>query len=121
MQIELGWPAKALSPNFRCNVHWPRTRALAAAKKEAHGATLAAMMRGCAPKWAEQRIAFIITAYPPDKRERDDDNLVSSCKASRDGIALALGIDDSRFDLRPLQWGEPVKNGKIIITLEAAQ
>lgn len=119
MQIELGWPNKALSPNFRSRVHWPRTRALKNAKMEGHGACLAAMSGGGAPKWSNERIAFVVTAYPPDRRTRDDDNLKASLKAHRDGIALALGIDDSRFVER-FQWGEPVPNGKVIVTLEAA-
>lgn len=118
MQIELGWPNKALSPNAR--VHFMAlSRAKKAAKFEGQGACLAAMSGGGAPKWSNERIAFIVTAYPPDKRSRDDDNIKASLKAHRDGIALALGIDDSRFDER-FQWGEPVKNGKIIVTLEAA-
>ena len=34
---------------------------------------------------------------PPDKRRRDGHNLASSMKGAIDGIADALGIDDSRF------------------------
>jgi len=117
MMIELGWPANALSPNHRSRSHWPRTRALAAAKKEGFLACKAAMMGGGAPRWSNPRIAFVITAYPPDKRARDDDNVKASLKAHRDGIALALGIDDSRFAER-FQWGEPVRGGKIIVCLE---
>lgn len=77
------------------------------------------MQGGGAPK-IRDRIAFIVTAYPPDRHDRDDDNLLASLKAHRDGIARALQTDDSRFVQRPLQWAEPVKNGKIIVTLEAA-
>lgn len=33
------------------------------------------------------------------RRRRDDDNLSASCKAYRDGIADALGIDDHRLRL----------------------
>ncbi len=58
----------------------------------------------------------MITAYPPDNRVRDDDNLIAMLKGPRDGIAQALGIDDKAFDQR-LQWGEPVKRGRIIVTL----
>jgi crossover junction endodeoxyribonuclease RusA len=112
--IELGWPAKALSPNHRSRSHWPKTNALKAAKKEGYLATLAAMSGGGAPKWSNERFAFIVTAYPPDRHARDDDNLKASLKGQRDGIALALGVDDSRFDER-FQWGEPVKNGKVVV------
>jgi crossover junction endodeoxyribonuclease RusA len=119
IQIELGWPAKALSPNFRSRSHWPKTNALKKAKKEGHLSTLAAMRGGGAPKWSNAIIPFSITAYPPDLRDRDDDNLKASLKGHRDGIALALGIDDSRFAER-FQWGEPVKGGRIIVTIGGA-
>ncbi len=117
--IQLGWPAKALSPNHRSRSHWPRTNALKAARKEGYFATLAAMHGGGAPKWSSERFAFIITAYPPDRRARDDDNIKGAIKGHRDGIAQALGIDDSRFDER-FQWGEPVAGGKIVIEVRPA-
>ena len=47
------------------------------------------------------KIALWLAFYPPDRRARDDDNMVASFKAGRDGIALALGIDDKRFVMRP--------------------
>lgn len=116
MMVELGWPAKALSPNFRSRSHWPRTNALAKAKKESFYATKSAMV---GPKlwFDEDRIPLIITAYPPDKHARDDDNLIASLKGHRDGIAKALGIDDQRFDQHPILWGEPVPNGKIVVVI----
>lgn len=36
-----------------------------------------------------------LTFYWPTARKRDDDNAPASCKAYRDGIASALGVDDS--------------------------
>lgn len=47
------------------------------------------------------RIGLWVDFYPPDRRHRDDDNLIASFKAGRDGIALALGIDDKRFRCYP--------------------
>lgn len=121
LQIELGWPSRALSPNYRSRSHWPRTNALKSAKKEGYFAALAAMQGGGAPKWANERFAFIVTAYPPDKRSRDDDNLAASLKGHRDGIAQALGIDDSRFEQRPIQWAEPCKPAKIVVSIAPAE
>jgi hypothetical protein len=114
--IEIGWPAKALSPNFRSRSHWPKTNALAAAKKEAWGATLAALRGLKFDHDGVAKIAFVVTAYPPDRHARDDDNLNASLKGHRDGIAKALGIDDKFFDQR-LQWGEPVKGGRIVVAI----
>jgi crossover junction endodeoxyribonuclease RusA len=113
-QIELSWPAQALSPNARSRTHWKRTRAIKAARAEAWGATKA-VLPPCF-KHNGTRVRFLITAYPPDKRSRDDDNIKSSLKAARDGIAEAMGIDDSLFDER-FQWGEPCRGGKIIVTI----
>jgi crossover junction endodeoxyribonuclease RusA len=112
--IELPWPARELSPNYRSRSHWPLYRAKKAAKEQAFWAT-----RYEAPlawKHDGSRIAFVITAYPPDKRDRDDDNLIASMKAARDGIAAALKVDDHLFDQR-LQWGEPVKGGKVVVSI----
>ena len=39
-----------------------------------------------------------IEFYPPDKRKRDIDNMLASSKAGIDGIAQAIGIDDSIFN-----------------------
>lgn len=111
--IELGWPAKPLWPNFRSRSHWPKTRALSVAKMEGFAVTRAAL-HGRPFVHNDERIAFVITAYPPTKRHADDDNVTSAVKASRDGIAKALGVDDSLFDQR-LQWGEPVKHGKVVV------
>lgn len=119
MLVELSWPLRALSPNYRSRSHWPRTNA---AKKARHEAYWSARLMDIGPLTATQadaRLAFVITAYPPDKHHRDDDNLIASVKPYRDGIADALGVDDSRFDTR-LQWAEPVKGGKLVVEVKAA-
>lgn len=117
VNIELSWPAKALWPNASGvgRSHWRKTRAKSTAKAEAYYATLAALL-GSKFQHNGGRLPFVITAYPPTKRHADDDNLTAACKASRDGIARALGIDDKYFDQR-LQWGEPVKGGKIVVAV----
>ena len=35
-----------------------------------------------------------------------------------DGVCDALGIDDSRIKRTVLEWGEVVKGGKVVLTLE---
>ena len=52
------------------------------------------------------RLNLTIEAHPAVERGRDDDNLVNACKAHRDGIASALGMDDKLFDLQPVIWGD---------------
>lgn len=48
---------------------------------------------------ADGPIHVTLTFYPPDKRRRDLDGCISACKAYLDGLADALGVDDSRFTL----------------------
>lgn len=111
--IELGWPAKALSPNSREHF-MTKARFVKASRDTAYWATRAAMGLAKFSHDGEERVSFVVTAYPPDKRARDDDNLIASTKSFRDGIAKALGVDDKFFDQR-LQWGEPVPHGRLVI------
>lgn len=111
--IELPWPPRELSPNYRSRSHWPRTRALKKAKQWAHIATLA---RDNGTEPPEGTIPLLLTFYPPTAHQRDRDNLLASCKPYLDGIAQAWGVDDSRFDPR-VQIAEPTKNSKVVITI----
>jgi len=62
------------------------------------------------------RIKMKITFYPPDRKRRDDDNMIASFKAARDGLADALGVDDRRF--RPeYHFGEPDDPGRVEVQL----
>jgi crossover junction endodeoxyribonuclease RusA len=99
MLITLPWPDKGLSPNAR--LHWaPKAKLKAAARADAHILTRARMVASLTATAAiisPDKIPMTITFYPPDKRLRDDDNMVGSFKSYRDGIADALGVDDRRF------------------------
>jgi crossover junction endodeoxyribonuclease RusA len=115
LMIELGWPAKALSPNAREH-YMTVSRFKKAAKDTAYWATKATLGRAEFPHDGESRVPFVITADPPDKHGRDDDNLISQTKSVRDGIAKALGVNDKFFATR-VQWAEPVRNGKIVLVI----
>jgi len=113
VRVQLPWPSKDLSPNAR--VHWARkSRATRTARTEAWLVTGAVCRR---PGWP--RAAVALTFHPPDKRRRDLQNCIGSAKALVDGIADALGIDDSLFDCS-YQFGEPVKGGAVHVTLRGA-
>ena len=110
--IELPWPDRVLSPNSRA--HWAaKARATVKHKSWAHNATLA--FRNGFDRTGDT-IDVLITAYPLERRARDRDNQLASCKAYLDGIAYSLGIDDKHFNPR-VQWGEPSLNGKIVVSL----
>ena len=65
-----------------------------------------------------QFIGYSLAHYFPTAAVRDDDNADSACKAYRDGIADALGIDDRQ--LRKLKLSTIAKdagNPRVEITL----
>jgi crossover junction endodeoxyribonuclease RusA len=108
-----------LSPNFKRRKHWSAYRKPAAAYR-AHCAWLIVhwliQNRLSADKGALKLEA--ITFYPPDRRRRDDDGIIGSFKAGRDGIADALGVDDHVF--RPAyHFAEPVKGGLVVVSIVA--
>ena len=117
IRIELPWVAATLNPNRRNGTHWSWANA-AKTKRTADAQALALKAlraaRYAAPAGA---LALSVTFCPPDKRRRDMDNLFASLKADLDGVALALGIDDSAFEPVTLRRGEPVRHGRVILEI----
>ena len=104
LEFIVPWPPKELSPNAR--VHWATKSRKA--KKHRNDCWLIAS-RSIAKinyQFSTERLKFKMTFIPPDRRRRDDDNLVASMKAARDGISIALGIDDKRFITEPVMSDE---------------
>ena len=59
--------------------------------------------------------------HPPDKRRRDAQNMPHMLKAAIDGMADAMGRDDSNFRCTfPSKFSEVVKGGKIVVTVTPA-
>lgn len=95
-ELRLPWPPAELSPNRR--LHWARRAKFAKAYRErCFWETKAARTR---VDW-EGIVHLWLTFVPPDRRHRDDDNMIASFKSGRDGVAQALGINDKRFRLHP--------------------
>ena len=92
MTVTLPWPPSALSPNAR--THWRKKAPITKAYKEA---CWAIVKQSGMTVPDDGKLDLWIEFVPPDRRHRDDDNMLSSFKAGRDGLALALGIDDKRF------------------------
>lgn len=97
MIIRLPFPAKELMPNRKNGSHWTTT------KKVKDQQRLAG--RICALASGEFKdkggnIPLSLLYLTPDRRKRDLDNLLAASKAMLDGVAEALGVDDSRF--RPI-------------------
>lgn len=109
--IELPWPSPALNPNGRA--HW------AAKAKEAKLAKATAFYAAksiCPSKlnWSGVRIFWEF--HPKTANMPDGDNLVASCKNFQDGIALAIGIDDSKFKT-DYRISSPIKGGLVRVTI----
>jgi Holliday junction resolvase RusA-like endonuclease len=114
MELTLPWPSKDLSPNGR--VHWARkAKAAKAARADANLLTIAAGWPQCV--LPSGRLHLWLDFYPPTKRLPDDDNMLSRCKAYRDGIADALGIDDKRFVSHPWVKNEVRKGGQVVVRI----
>lgn len=108
--VTLPWPPSELSPNAR--VHWAQRSRVAKKYREACY-VLCKRANLVAPQ--SERIVLMADFYPPDRRHRDDDNMIASFKSGRDGIADALGVDDNRFILTPLVVREV--RGWVVVTL----
>ena len=110
MKIELPWPSRVLHPNSR--PHWAQ---LAKAKKAAREAAYwSVKASGLVHSFPDGPLHLWIDFYPPDRRKRDDDGLLSSMKAARDGIADALGLDDSRFVSHPRIHANCIRKGGVV-------
>lgn len=110
-QVLLPWPPKVLSPNARA--HWA-TRSKAAKAYRYRCFLGARQVLLSAPAG---RVLLVLEFMPPNRRRRDDDNLLASFKAGRDGLADALGIDDSVFVSQVRLLDETRPGGAVRVTL----
>lgn len=117
MIVTLPFPSPRLSPNAR--QHWRQhAEAKKQARADAHWETLRQLGFKAIRKIAasEGKIELTVRFYPPDRRKRDDDNMVAGFKSLRDGIASAIGVDDNRF--KPTyEFGEPEAPGRVEIEI----
>lgn len=91
MTLILPWPPRELSPNAR--THWSKK-----SKRAKHyRLTCMLLCKQAGIKAPAGKISLGLEFIPPDRRRRDDDNLVAAFKSGRDGLADALKVDDHRF------------------------
>lgn len=114
LKITLPWTNRLLSPNAR--VHWAVKRKLVEQAK--HWAYLAVFeqRKGEHAKPAG-KINYRCSFFPPDRRPRDEDNLIASLKSSLDGIAMALNVNDKCFHILEPIVGDAKKPGRVEIDL----
>lgn len=116
IRIEMPWPPAALSPNARG--HWSKRSKAAKAYRAECFMEMFVLVRKEKPAIPEGRLLLDLEFVPPDARRRDDDNCLAAFKAGRDGIAEALGVDDSRFTTMLRLSESTTKGGKVIVTIK---
>lgn len=112
--VTLPWPTGPLWPNSR--PHWS---VRAKHVRRAREAAWALCLEAGAPKGeAELRVSF----HPPRKPGLANiDNAIAACKGLVDGIADALGVDDSRLRIVwPVAFSEPIKGGAVVVEIAPA-
>lgn len=109
MKLTLPWPPTGLSPNDR--VHWAaKSKLVKAYRTDCYWAAKAGGVRVVdAPE-----LALTITFHPPRRGRIDRDNRIAAFKAGQDGLAEAMGCDDSIF-VPTYRLGEPIKGGAVIV------
>lgn len=114
LTIELPWPPRGLSPNARLKV-FPKAQLFRETKMSTLAVAKKALGRRTVKLAKDDRMNLTLICTPPVMRYRDEDNLIANCKATFDGLALALGIDDHLFHFREQVWHEPKKPGSLVI------
>ncbi|WP_067753065.1 RusA family crossover junction endodeoxyribonuclease [Orrella dioscoreae] len=120
LTIELPWPDMGLMPNRKNGRHWTATHGkMAAARDMAALAARQALGRNAIP--SQGRMKVTLTFVAPDRRRRDIDNLLACMKSQMDGIAIALGVDDSQFRPITLDDGlDTARRGFVRVDITAA-
>lgn len=115
-EVIFPWPSKDLNPNVRS--HWSAKSKAAKAYRAACYVLTKQALNGNGrnyPPLAE-KLHLWLSFYPPDRRHRDDDNMIAAFKSGRDGLAEALGINDKKFVTHPMVMGEIGGMVKVRIT-----
>lgn len=106
--IKFPWPPRELSPNAR--THWAqKARVVRKCRYDAGILTLQALLKGMVDINSEkvERVDVSFTFTPPDKRPRDEDNLIASMKPFLDGMAEKLGVNDKKFHYLEVSFTAP--------------
>jgi crossover junction endodeoxyribonuclease RusA len=116
--VELPFPDSNLMPNRARREHWRSKAGYAqiarmTAKVEAYNAK---------PRYdysfpLGERIPLTLKFYPPDRRERDLDNLLAAMKSALDGVSDALDINDRMFCPITVDWGSIEKGGRVVVVI----
>ena len=117
IRIVLPWPDSRLMPNRRNGKAWQSTHAQKVRARQ-DGYLAAIQARGAGFDTQSDTLPMSITFVAKDRRKRDLDGLYGSLKHYQDGIAQALGVDDSRFRPVTLDYAlDAEKKGFVIVEI----
>tara|TARA_R110000868_G_scaffold211993_2_gene462013 strand:- start:1464 stop:1850 length:387 start_codon:yes stop_codon:yes gene_type:complete len=114
MIIKLPFPAAELFPNRKNGKHWTATNEVKEVQKCLAYAYTKQAMVAAQTDFGNGNIPLSLVYLTPDKRKRDIDNMLAASKALLDGMAQALGVDDSRFKPILVDWVQGPKGGGLI-------
>ena len=117
IDVDLPWPPRGLSPNARMN-RLAKAQLFKRTKTAAFIATAAALKGRPAAVQSATTVNVKLICTPPVLRYRDEDNLLANCKATLDGIAQKLGVDDHLFHFLEQEWHEPEAPGRLVVRLD---
>ena len=109
----VAWPPRILSPNSR--VHWSSLAKAKRIYRHACGwATRDSLPQGGGAAH-EHAVSVTLRFVAPDRRARDEDNIIAAMKAGIDGIADGIGLDDGK-----IKWSyefprETHPGGKVLV------
>ena len=107
-EYDFPWFPQELSPNARAN-RYAKNETFQWYKQQCFY-----MAQGATPNASSiHKYAIEVMFYPPCGRKRDLDNCYAAIKAGLDGLAMAIGVDDSQFRPVTLDFGEKEKGGRI--------
>lgn len=126
LEFTLPWPPKSLNPNARG--HWAKR----AKSSEVYRFTCKMISLETIQQQgydiqplrdlveAGEQIHVFLDFCPPNRRARDDDNIIAAFKSGRDGLADALRIDDCHFRTHPFlrrdQIVKPSGEIRVVVT-----
>lgn len=113
--IMLPFPHKILWPNGRTRSYRFRAAEVKKHREWARIATMAAISRSF--KWSGAPITLRYIITPKTAHAIDRDNAVAAMKSYQDGIASALGVDDSAFAVPEITFAKPMKPGGVEVVL----
>jgi crossover junction endodeoxyribonuclease RusA len=117
LKVVLPWPDRKLNPNYSKGRHWTSTTdERKKARTAARVVTLNVLLdAGWEAPGCDVPLTIVFMA--PDRRHRDRDNLLSALKPSLDGMADAMGVNDSQFNPITISREFGSKPGSVIVTI----